>query len=54
MRKTASLPVVIKPAALDHPQLTRDLQAAAVYANAYPNADARDLYHDYRLPPLTL
>lgn len=54
MKRSASLPVIHKPAKLEHPQLERDLMAAAVYANGQPRPDMRQYYGDYLLPPLTL
>lgn len=54
MKKTASLPVVMKPSHLDHPQLSMDIRASAVYGNACPCPDTRSLYEDYFLPPVTL
>lgn len=53
MKRSASLPVIHKPAKLEHPQLERDLMAAAVYANGQPRPDMRHYYGDYLLPPLT-
>ncbi|MGC6586110.1 nucleotidyltransferase [Paenibacillus sp. Dod16] len=53
MKHSASLPVIHKPAKLEHPQLERDLMAAAVYANGQPRPDMRHYYGDYLLPPLT-
>ncbi|EFU40181.1 hypothetical protein PVOR_23049 [Paenibacillus vortex V453] len=53
MKKSATLPVIQKPTLLQHPQLERDLMAAAVYANGHPVPDIRHFYSDYLLPPLT-
>ncbi|MGV2805745.1 nucleotidyltransferase, partial [Clostridium perfringens] len=53
MKQSASLPVIQKPTTLEHPQLERDLMAAAVYANGHPKPDIRHSYSDYLLPPLT-
>lgn len=53
MKQHATLPVIHKPTALDHPQLERDVQAAAVYANGHPQPDIKCYYSDYLLPPIT-
>ena len=45
--KRAALPVIHKPAKLEHPQLERDLMATAVYANGQPRPDMRHYYGDY-------
>lgn len=54
MKKTASLPVVMKPSAFEHPQLDLDLRAAAVYAAGCPQPLLEQLYSDYLLPPITI
>lgn len=54
MKKTASLPVIMKPSKLEHPQLRFDLQASAVYGNACPRPSVSLVYGDYLLPPVTL
>lgn len=53
IKRSASLPVIHQPAKLEHPQLERDLAAAAVYANGQPRPQIRNYYSDYLLPPLT-
>lgn len=53
MKQCATLPVILKPTALDHPQLERDLRAASVYANGHPRPEISRYYSDYLLPPLT-
>lgn len=54
MRTAAALPVVLQPAALEHPQLTRDLQASAAYAARYSGASRGSLLRDYLQPPVIL
>lgn len=54
MKKTASLPVVMRPSTFSHPYLKWDLQAAATYANAYPNPAVSSMFSDYLLPPVRL
>lgn len=54
MKKTASLPVVMRPSAFSHPYLNRDLEAVAIYANAYPNPVVSHMFSDYLLPPISL
>ncbi|MCM3783012.1 nucleotidyltransferase [Neobacillus mesonae] len=52
MKKKASLPVVIKASNFNHPQLTRDFQAAALYGLGMPVKDVRLLYKDYYQSPV--
>ncbi|MDP4097587.1 nucleotidyltransferase [Paenibacillus sp. P96] len=52
MKKTASLPVITRPAALDHPHLQMDVSAAAVYTAGMPTAAVRSLYEDYFRAPV--
>jgi predicted nucleotidyltransferase len=52
MKKSASLPVIMKPSLLSHPQLERDLQAAAAYAGAFRDPIRSDIYRDYLEPPV--
>lgn len=52
MKQSARLPVLTSPAQFTHPQLERDLQAAAAYAGAFANPLRSDLYSDYLLPPV--
>ncbi|WP_163879114.1 nucleotidyltransferase [Paenibacillus favisporus] len=54
MKKTASLPVVMKPSAFSHDQLDLDLRAAAAYANAYAAPSPDDWYRDYMQPPVMI
>ncbi|WP_054956441.1 nucleotidyltransferase [Paenibacillus dakarensis] len=54
MKRSATLPVVMKPSTFSHPYLTWDLEAAAVYANAYPSPAAAQMFSDFFLPPVTL
>ncbi|CAM2899552.1 nucleotidyltransferase [Paenibacillus sediminis] len=54
MKKTAKLPVIMRAAAITHPQLTLDLRAAAAYANAYPELDTKSIYADYIRPPIQI
>ncbi|MFP4975846.1 nucleotidyltransferase family protein [Paenibacillus sp. CN-4] len=54
MRTAAALPVVLQPTALEHPQLTRDLQASAAYAARYSGASRGSLLRDYLQPPVIL
>jgi predicted nucleotidyltransferase len=52
MKKTASLPIVVKPSNHSHTHLERDLQASAVYANAYHHLNNREMFRDYFEPPI--
>ncbi|NUU64479.1 nucleotidyltransferase [Paenibacillus agri] len=52
MKQSATLPVVLRPALCPHPQLTRDIQAAAAYAGAFQHPLRADLYRDYLEPPV--
>lgn len=52
MKKTASLPVIVKPSSFEHPQLELDLQASAAYANAFPNPETRHMFRDYLEAPI--
>ncbi|AJS59274.1 nucleotidyltransferase [Paenibacillus sp. IHBB 10380] len=52
MKKTASLPIVVKPSNHSHTHLERDLQASAVYANAYRHLNNREMFRDYFEPPI--
>ncbi|NMO96490.1 nucleotidyltransferase [Paenibacillus lemnae] len=54
MKRTATLPVVTRAAALNHPQLDLDLQASAVYAAASGQPQMSLMYEDYRLPPVKI
>ena len=52
MKKSATLPIVMRPSLFSHPQLERDLQASAAYAGAYSIPLRSDLYRDYLEPPV--
>lgn len=52
MKKTAALPVLVKPTSFDHPQLELDLRVSAAYANAYPAPDVRQMFRDYFEAPI--
>jgi len=52
MRKTASVPVVVRAAAFHHPLLELDIRAASVYATAFRTPSRTDLFRDYYEPPL--
>ncbi|OAB43378.1 nucleotidyltransferase [Paenibacillus glacialis] len=54
MKKTASLPIVVKVSALNHDQLERDLQAATAYATAYNQPQTREIFRDYYEPPIRM
>lgn len=54
MKKTASLPVVVKPASFAHAQQDLDLRAFAAYANAYASPSPREMYRDYFEPPIRI
>ncbi|MFC7679741.1 nucleotidyltransferase [Paenibacillus sp. GCM10028914] len=54
MKKTASIPVVMRPSAYSHPYLTKDLKAAAIYASACPNPAVAAMFSDYLMPPVSL
>ncbi|WP_422657342.1 nucleotidyltransferase [Paenibacillus sp. EC2-1] len=54
MKKTASLPVVMRPSTFSHPYLNMDLQASAAYASAYPNPTVSSMFSDYLAPPVIL
>lgn len=54
MKRKASLPVVLSPSRLQHPQLSRDIQAASAYAAAFASPDRGDLYGDYLKPPVMI
>lgn len=54
MKRTASIPVIVRPSTFDHPHLSRDLKAAAIYANACPKPSVSAMFSDYLLPPITL
>lgn len=54
MKKTSSLPIVTRAASFDHPQLSLDLRASAVYANAMSRPSVREIFRDYRQPPIRL
>ncbi|MCK6074096.1 nucleotidyltransferase [Paenibacillus silvae] len=58
MKKTASLPVVVKPSTFTHHQLELDIQAQAAYALAYGQADShgisRAMYSDYYESPVRI
>lgn len=54
MKRSASLPVVTRPADYAHPQLERDLQAAQAYAAAFPSPLRAERYGDYLLPPVMI
>jgi predicted nucleotidyltransferase len=47
MKKTASLPVIVKTSSFEHPQLELDIRASAAYANAFPNPEVRHIFRDY-------
>jgi len=52
MKKTASLPVIVKPSSFEHPQLALDLRASAAYANAFPHPKKQDLFRDFLEAPI--
>ncbi|WP_410511424.1 nucleotidyltransferase [Paenibacillus sp. BR2-3] len=52
MKKSATLPIIMRPALSSHPQLERDLQASAAYAGAFRDPLRSDLYRDYLEPPV--
>ncbi|WP_339321359.1 nucleotidyltransferase [Paenibacillus sp. FSL W8-0194] len=52
MKKTAALPVIVKPSSFEHPQLTLDLRASAAYANAFPHPDTQSMFRDYLEAPI--
>ncbi|MOA42638.1 hypothetical protein D3C78_1647040 [compost metagenome] len=52
MKKTASLPIVTRAAELDHPQLSLDLKASAIYANGMEHRSTSELMMDFRQPPI--
>ncbi|MDR9854492.1 nucleotidyltransferase [Paenibacillus sp. VCA1] len=52
MKKTASLPVIVKPSSFEHPQLTLDLRASAAYANAFPHPTTQSMFRDYLEAPI--
>ncbi|MCL6603498.1 MAG: nucleotidyltransferase [Paenibacillus sp.] len=52
MKKSATLPIVIRPALCSHPQLERDIQASAAYAGTYMSPRRSDMYRDYLEPPV--
>lgn len=54
MKKTSSLPIVVKPSTLTHDHLDRDLQAATAYANAYNQPTTREIFRDYYEPPIRM
>lgn len=54
MKKTATLPIVIKASTLTHHHLERDLQAANAYANAYNQPNTREIFRDYYEPPIRM
>ncbi len=54
MKKTASLPIVVKASTLTHDHLERDLQAATAYANAYNQPYTREMFRDYYEPPIRM
>jgi len=54
MKKTASLPVLLKPSTFVHNQLELDVQAQAAYALACQHTDTRMMYSDYYEPPVRL
>lgn len=54
MKKTASLPVVMKPSGFTHPHLEMDIQAQAAYALAYEQTSSRMMFSDFFEPPVRL
>lgn len=54
MKKTATLPVIVKPSSIEHPQLELDLRTSAAYANAFPRPEVRDIFRDYLEGPIRL
>ncbi|GAA3406754.1 nucleotidyltransferase family protein [Paenibacillus hodogayensis] len=54
MRRTASVPVVVKAASLRHPYLDLDIRASTVHASAFPHPAQADLFRDYAEPPVRL
>ncbi|MEJ8302496.1 nucleotidyltransferase [Saccharibacillus sacchari] len=52
MKKTAKLPVVVRAADFDHPQLRLDIRASAVHASAFPSPQIKEMYADYYAPPI--
>ncbi|MNW68662.1 hypothetical protein D3C74_474770 [compost metagenome] len=58
MKKTATLPVVLKPSTFEHAQLELDIQAQAAYALAHDQQDSRNIsrimYSDYYESPVRI
>ncbi|SCZ04884.1 Predicted nucleotidyltransferase [Paenibacillus polysaccharolyticus] len=58
MKKTATLPVVMKPSTFEHAQLELDIQAQAAYALAHDQQDSRNIsrimYSDYYESPVRI
>ncbi|MDO7905879.1 nucleotidyltransferase [Paenibacillus sp. JX-17] len=54
MKKTASLPIIVKPSSFEHPQLELDLAAAIVHAGGMPEPRTAELYRDYLQPPVMI
>ncbi|GAB6988862.1 nucleotidyltransferase [Paenibacillus pini] len=52
MKKTASLPIVVKPPSMRDDQLELDLRASAAYANAYKHPLTKEIFRDYFMPPI--
>ncbi|MCQ4087145.1 nucleotidyltransferase [Saccharibacillus sp. JS10] len=52
MKKTAKLPIVMRAADFDHPQLQLDIQASAVHASAFAKPHIQEIYADYYQPPI--
>ncbi|MGV2963668.1 nucleotidyltransferase family protein [Paenibacillus sp. AGC30] len=54
MKKTASLPVVLKPSTFTHNQLELDIQAQVAYGLACEHKDTRKMFSDYYESPVRL
>lgn len=54
MRKTASVPVIVKAASFRHPFLDMDIRAATVHASAGRSPSRTELFRDYYASPVRL
>jgi predicted nucleotidyltransferase len=54
MKRSSTLPIVVKTTALTHDHLERDLQASAAYVNSYTHPDPREIFRDYYVPPIRM
>ncbi len=52
MKSTASLPIVMRAADSEHPQMTLDIQATVMQAAGFTVQHMRDMYSDYYYPPV--